>query len=658
MSNIYTANPVEAKTIQHPEFTKRDLKGMTSGQLERIHMVGVPGGKQLAYDGYIRNLPAFLHATAVHAKVSCTQQWFKAKLPSALIIPLPLPTLTISSPVALKKEEQEEAFKASLGVAVETTRGPLGKAYIIRHPTYSLLKVLAAKVHLQTPSLPDATSFFGITSYITTIRILSLFLSVHTYPAYQTAGGDYSDYMHDIVMDYPYGYHSPGRNYFGLGKDVANPDGVAYDDLPSLGLTGVDDHDDNNLITSGQGVVLVAKPAPLRPSINYGNPTSVPNLPGYVFPYFHNLVAPGKDTLINVMHSYFLGCFGDSMESGQMAWKDWMRGVDKWYRTREGLQLAHIFFVLRLALEAQGRLYILLGADRKYLGCAILGHRFVINNGGSIMVAYTGTQLRNACIALDEHSKAIETITGVLSELRLASSDGTGMTADLPTIQSSRQLFVLMNQREKPGDDETMKILADAIDRLAFSEDLWPFSLDKILTWIEYLVDDTKDIPNTWPMYLSSRLMYEKSRAHQIMSAFGPMAPSLLDQGGQEYPIPKGLAAEDAASVEDPTSRQAVMSAVLISGKKLDIAINDCLSMVKKRRIRQNLKERAAGYRTIKFTGQGRDKIWNALKLLPFEEEGKGKKRARDDDEEEDRPNKRSGLATSSTSLVDDTFFD
>jgi hypothetical protein len=46
------------------------------------------------------------------------------------------------------------------------------------------------------------------------------------------------------------------------------------------------------------------------------------------------------------------------------------------------------------------------------------------------------------------------------------------------------------------------------------------------------------------------------------------------------------------------------------------------------------------------------------LKLLPFEEEGKGKKRARDDDEEEDRPNKRSGLATSSTSLVDDTFFD
>jgi len=75
MSNIYTANSVEAKAIQHPEFTKRDLKGLTSGQLEKIHMVGVPGGTQLAYDGYIRNLPAFLHATAIGSKVTCSHNW-------------------------------------------------------------------------------------------------------------------------------------------------------------------------------------------------------------------------------------------------------------------------------------------------------------------------------------------------------------------------------------------------------------------------------------------------------------------------------------------------------------------------------------------------------------------------------------------------------
>jgi hypothetical protein len=216
MDYLYTARPVEAKALQHPEFAKRDIKGMTSGMLEKIHMVGVPGAKQLAYDGYVANLPAFLYATSVHAKVYCHKNWYKANISLNLTIPLRLPTLTVSSPTLLKKEQDKDNFKASLTVPVEVIRGPMGESYIIRNPTHSLLKTLNPLVHHKTPSLPDATSFYGLISYLTTTKILSLFLATHSYPAFPSPGSS-----NDVVgsfanLDFPLGLSSVISNYKGL----------------------------------------------------------------------------------------------------------------------------------------------------------------------------------------------------------------------------------------------------------------------------------------------------------------------------------------------------------------------------------------------------------------------------------------------------------
>jgi hypothetical protein len=73
------------------------------------------------------------------------------------------------------------------------------------------------------------------------------------------------------------------------------------------------------------------------------------------------------------------------------------------------------------------------------------------------------------------------------------------------------------------------------------------------------------------------------------------------------------------------------MAVVLVAMKKVQVSIGDWTNVVKKRRIRQNVSERAAGHRTIQFRGRARDDIWEALKQLPFEEE-KSKKRGREDD--------------------------
>jgi len=69
MPYVYTAKSLEARSIQSPEYARRDIKGLTTGRLEELQFVGLASQSQVAYDGYVRNLPSFLKATAMGAKV-------------------------------------------------------------------------------------------------------------------------------------------------------------------------------------------------------------------------------------------------------------------------------------------------------------------------------------------------------------------------------------------------------------------------------------------------------------------------------------------------------------------------------------------------------------------------------------------------------------
>jgi hypothetical protein len=92
---LYTATPLTGKAVQSPVFQKKGIEGLTAGRLAQLHHVGIAVEKQLAYDGYISNLPAFLFATSVNAKVSATQVWYKPALNNEHVIPLSLPPLCL-----------------------------------------------------------------------------------------------------------------------------------------------------------------------------------------------------------------------------------------------------------------------------------------------------------------------------------------------------------------------------------------------------------------------------------------------------------------------------------------------------------------------------------------------------------------------------------
>jgi len=624
---LYTASPLLGKAVQSPIFQKKGIEGLTAGKLTQIHHVGFAIEKQVAYDGYVANLPAFLHATAVQKKTVTSAIYYPTPLSNDLTLPVPLPPLCVLARRPFKNEEEKLAFRATLGeLEIEEAKGPKGAYFIIRKPLLSDLNKLPLNtIDPNAPSPVDATSVSGMISFIKTVKIISLFLSTHTYP-YKQSGSDSSELTGDalalawkkaecrMMTNYKRGTTELQEGYEGrLDFGVAEM------------LEEVDFEAEEGSVASGRHAVVVAKPAPLRPSINWGEPSTIPNLPGYILPYFRGLIDPSKDLIISTMRRYFLGSLADSKEKSGEAWYQWVKGVDKWYQTESGRIVTHILFNIQTALEAQARVYLFIRGT-SYLGCSILGFGSAIAVNGRLVDPSTAVVARKEALELDGHSSAVEVIRELLEDAAVV----TAMMVELD-LSSSRKVFAAINAAPKLGDEE-MERLTEAVSKLSFDEKFWSPDVQYILRAIRAL-NGEEEVDEDWPMYLDPSLLYDTTRANSVLAAFGPTAPAFVDAQGSDFPIPKGITADDPLSEFDPSTRKRGLETILLTMKRLPHAVGDWRNVVKKRRIRQNVVERAAGFRTIEFRGQSRDDIWLALRRMPFEED---KKRKRVDDRDDD----------------------
>jgi hypothetical protein len=264
----------------------------------------------------------------------------------------------------------------------------------------------------------------------------------------------------------------------------------------------------------------------------------------------------------------------------------------------------------------------------EYLGCAILGFGFGIAVNGKLILPDTSAVVKAEALELDAHSKAVADIRELLRE-----AGGESMMEVDTEINSSRQVYRMINARAKVDDETVMKRLSEAVSRLSFNETYLPAQIEAITKAIRFLTIDADKSVDDWPMYLDPSMIYDVSRTHQVLAAFGPTAPSFVDSAGTEFGIPKGLDDLDPLSVVDISTGKRPLESIFITMKRIPQAVGDWTNVVKKRRIRINVLERAAGYRTIQFRGNSRNDLWSTLKLIPFEVE-KGKKRARGEEED------------------------
>jgi len=61
MPFLYTAAKLTSKFGAPADFSSRKIEGLTTGELTKLEYIGVPTAKQVAYDNYVTNLPAFLY---------------------------------------------------------------------------------------------------------------------------------------------------------------------------------------------------------------------------------------------------------------------------------------------------------------------------------------------------------------------------------------------------------------------------------------------------------------------------------------------------------------------------------------------------------------------------------------------------------------------
>jgi len=330
------------------------------------------------------------------------------------------------------------------------------------------------------------------------------------------------------------------------------------------------------------------------------------------------------------MAEYLFGSFGDSVESAGQNYKAWASGFEKWYKTEPGKIIQHIFLGVKLALQSQGRV-VVLQSQGIYLGFALLGCRMSIAIRGEVIHGESSEVVRLLAVALDNHSMALDKICKRLSELTVTA---TAKKEEIkPTdVKNTRHLVKLVQDRTELDGDEW-----DAFEKewemITFTERFWPLTHGCIAKAVSTIFS-SDEVDEGWPLYVPAKLIYNTGRPTSVLGVFGPMAPSFLDQRGIDIPIPEP-GAEDKADIVDQATGKRMMEVVLVSGKKLENAVDDFDNVVKKRRIRQNPGERAAGFRTIKFQGKARDEIWAALKKMPSKNKGNEKKRGRDEDDED-----------------------
>jgi len=373
-----------------------------------------------------------------------------------------------------------------------------------------------------------------------------------------------------------------------------------------------------------------------------------------MLPYFDGLITPDQNFLPSIMRRFFIRNFGTDDEAIDKNFRSWKLGHTSIFRTHCGKILAHIFLCLQAALEGQARLFVVQNG-RRYLGCAVIGYNFHLTIGGIVKTPETAESLRSLLSSLDPHMQAVGEIVEVLKGLELSAGGMEDVHGEM--LESGKAVWRALQSREKAvGDD--LKSLRDAVDRLSFEERYLTISKADILRWVRLLSDPVahhEEIDNL-PMYLTGDSMYDTSYEHQVISAFGPMAPSFLNTSGGRFRIPASGTDIDHASIKDAANGdKRPLERILIVGKKVPIAVSDWRKMVKTREVSQNQTQRSSGYKNVAFTESARDEIWDALKTIPPFQKAQKRRREEvedngDSDEAEGGKTKRARTRVASSS--------
>lgn len=366
--------------------------------------------------------------------------------------------------------------------------------------------------------------------------------------------------------------------------------------------------DDLRVAVNLQESVLNAKPAPFYPYINFGPVSAVPVASGLVFPYFYQMITPDYQIIPDIMREFFLQTFGSTRSEVIAGFQRWAQYSKTWVESPMGLEMGHIFYGIKLALQSQTRVYFIREHER-YLGFVLLGEGFSIVAQDGEFLPVSAEEVREQLSKVSFHDNALSEICTILSQCKL--SNNKRKSVKPKDLSCNRALYKECQGRQVSMEEREaiMKLAND----LSFPERFHRPTVENITSALKIYIRNDGNHPDDAPMYIGSGLLFETDETFLALSVFGPTAPSFYTVGGEKKDIPPP-GKPDPLSVVDSTTKKPVLHVVPYTMKSIKTAMSDLYKVMKDRAIFVLPRERAGPSRTTQFTGKARDLMWTGLR--------------------------------------------
>lgn len=310
--------------ITDSRFAAKGLSMQKPGPISALNTVTSPQEHQIAYDGYLNNIDAFLAATAIGEKVNCSQQSYQVPLHTIEpTFPLPLPRVVFSP----KKMAAAAFNKIMDAIKAKSTIEPISgiakhpHAIVINSPTWTMLRKIIVHSQDQVPQIDGTVRIHAAIEMQKVYAVIELYLRTNTYPAFKDTNG--SRGLVNAQTAYP--LKRPGEieerhltkkpRYANITVTHESQD-VDMDEGAEKGVWfGVrSDRDVSFNFDEAFPIneaVFFAKPSPVKDSrASWSTPKNVPALPGLIFEYFDGMNLPDSTFIRTSMSRFAIRMLG------------------------------------------------------------------------------------------------------------------------------------------------------------------------------------------------------------------------------------------------------------------------------------------------------------------------------------------------------------
>jgi hypothetical protein len=528
---------------------------------------------QPGYTSYVSHLSAFMKAYLTRVNVPLNQQGYLAQLPLNQCIQIGHPPLVIdyNGPIPSKHVD----ILGTIGFE----RIKMNKTdNILRFPSITLDQ--AKEIHrtnpnLTTPAPVNTVNLAAFESWISVLKLVSLLLLSHTYPAFTDDDhflGDIDTLLEDLTK------RKAGSELGNTPKRARQGDAVNR----NRGEGDEEMVDEDDLLLPDESTITLHKAKPPRNNVpGWGTPDELPNASGLFFPFVPELTSYDTVTVPRLIETFLIQSLGNKPEK-QLEILDKIRSA--WGiigKTDAGNAMAHLCKVIHLSLRAQARAFPFV-IDGVYQGCVLSGGRFWVGVNGQVYRPLSYIKLQEETGSYHMHSRVLDRIMELVDDVDFARPE---------TMRSLRQVLLAATLTEEDRD-EVRKLSVS----LHFKND--KFLAVNAQTLMRVLQDiislgDAEDL--SLPMHHSA--LFSRDKVFVSLSSFGYQAPSFQIDNCPKVSL---------SSVKPPQT-------LVVRQKPLDVATVDWKSMIESKEMRNNPRNLSRANRDRSIVGNDKTALWGEL---------------------------------------------